>query len=169
LGQADGLQADRGGAGRRGRAMTDHVIIDAAERFAKKALPPVDPLWTRTPEEKRTRFAPSVKTLPFVSAEWTRNEYWPDSMWADVPTNSYLADRERGKHFAKLTLAAMIADQALARPLQLIFESIVEDAIRRKAKGGRARGRCPPPYHGYLEGLAEFIAGKCLRSGPPAA
>jgi hypothetical protein len=45
--------------------MTDHVIIDAAERFAKKPIPPgVDPLWTWTPEETRSLFAPSVKSLP---------------------------------------------------------------------------------------------------------
>ncbi len=35
--------------------MTDHVIIDAAERFAKKPMPPVDPLWTPTPDAIRRR------------------------------------------------------------------------------------------------------------------
>jgi hypothetical protein len=80
--------------------MSDHVIIDAAERFAKKPMPPqIDPPWTRTPEETRAMFAPSVKTLPFVSSEW-KYDYWPDSMWADVPTDNHRADRERGKHFA---------------------------------------------------------------------
>jgi hypothetical protein len=54
--------------------MTDQVVIDAAERFAKKPLPSeatVDRLWMRgKPEEFRAFFAPSVKALPFVSAEW---------------------------------------------------------------------------------------------------
>jgi hypothetical protein len=64
--------------------MNEHVTIDAAVRFAKKPMPPVDPLWTRTPDETRAMFAPSVKALPFVSSEW-RNDYWPGFMWADVP------------------------------------------------------------------------------------
>lgn len=143
--------------------MTDQVIINAAERFGKKAPPPQaeDSRWT--PERVRSSNATMVKILPFTS--WG-SEYWPDKMWADVPTNDYRTDRERGKRFAKMTLMAMTADRAIARPLEKIFEDIVEDAIRRRAKGGKGSRTLPGAVSGYLEGLAEFIASEC---GPPAA
>lgn len=149
--------------------MTDQVIIDAAERFAKKPLPPnIDPLWTWTPEETRAMFAPSVKALPFTSEK--KGAYgWPEVMWADVPTNSYPADMKRGERFAAMTIEAMCADQAVNRPLEVIFESIVEDAIRRRAKGGKGSRTLPGAVCGYLHGLAKFIASQCRHPGPPAA
>ena len=114
-------------------------------------------------------FCPSVKALPFVSAEW-KNDYWPESMWADVPTSNYSADHKRGKDFANLTLGAMMADRpAHGRALQLIFELIIEDAIRRRAKGGKGSRTMPAAAHGYLEGLANFIVAQCRRDDPPAA
>jgi hypothetical protein len=151
--------------------MTDQVIIDAAARFAKKPMPPsTDPDDSRwTTDELRAMFAPSVKTLPFVSAEW-HNEYWPESMWIDVPTDNYPADHKRGKHFAGLTIGALMADQCKSgRALELIFEAIVNDAIRRRARGGKGARSLPGAVQGYLDGLASFITGQCRRSGPPAA
>jgi hypothetical protein len=85
--------------------MSDHVIIDAAARFARKPLPPNVAQWTS--DEARAMFCPSAKALPFVSTEW-HNEYWPESMWIDVPTDDFPADRKRGEHFAKLTIGALI-------------------------------------------------------------
>jgi hypothetical protein len=150
--------------------MTDNVISLAA-RFAKKPMPPsTDPDDSRwTPDELRAMFVPSVKALPFVSAEW-HNEYWPESMWVDVPTDDWRADRERGKHFAKLTIAALIADRPNhGRALEIIFEAIVNDAIRRRAKGGKGSRTMLGAVDGYLGELADFITGQCRRTGPPAA
>jgi hypothetical protein len=149
--------------------MTDHMIIDAAKRFAKKPMPPnIDPLWTRTPDETRAMVAPSVKSLPFVSAEW-HNDYWPESMWVDLPTDDWRADRERGKHFAKLTIAALIADRPNhGRVLGVIFEAMVSDAIRRRVKGGKGSRKMLGAVDGYLEELADFIVGQCRRPEPPA-
>jgi hypothetical protein len=123
-------------------------------RFAKPPVPSLP--WTRDPEEIRARFAPSVKGLPFVSSEWT-NDYWPESMWADIPTNDHWADMDRGRRFAVMTIEAMRADKADALALEAIFKSIVEDAIRRKAKGGKGSRSIPGAVRGYLEGLAELI------------
>jgi hypothetical protein len=93
-------------------------------------------------------FAPSVKTLPFVSGEW-KNDYWPESMWIDVPTDDFCADIDRGKHFAKLTLGALMADQCNhGYVLAAIFEAIVNDAIRRRAKGGKGSRSMPGAVHG---------------------
>jgi hypothetical protein len=95
-------------------------IIDAADRFAKKPMPPsTDPEDSRwTPDELRAMFAPSVKGLPFTSEK--KGAYgWPEVMWADVPTNSYLADMKRGERFAAMTIEAMCADQAVDRPLEV--------------------------------------------------
>jgi hypothetical protein len=129
--------------------VTRRTIIDAAERFAKKPLPPaVDPLWTRTPEETRAMLAPSVKALPFVSSQWA-NDYWPEAMWTDVPTDDHRTDRERGKHYAALTIGALVADQCNhGRVLAVIFEAIVNDAIRRRAKGGKGSRTMPGAVHG---------------------
>ena len=134
------------------------TIIEAAERFAKKPMPPsTDPDDLRwTPDELRAMFAPSVKRLPFVSTEW-HNEYWPESMWVDVPTDDHPADNKRGEHFAKLTIGALMADRAInGRALQIIFEAIVNDAIRRRAKGGKGSRTLPSAVNGFLWGLAKF-------------
>jgi hypothetical protein len=153
-------------------------IIDATNRFIKKATPAVDPLWPSVKALAADRFTkkpvPAVdplvawtetplKTLPFVSTEW-ENEYWPKCMWVDVPTDNYPADRERGKHFAELTISA-IDRRSDARALELIFEAIVNDAIRRRAKGGKGSRRLPGAVVGFIEGLAKFIVLQCQR-GP---
>jgi hypothetical protein len=150
--------------------MTEHRIINAADHFAKKPIPArVDPLWTRTPDETRAMFCPSVKTLPFVSTEW-RNDYWPASMWVDVPTDDYQADRERGRVFAAMTIAAICADHPIIQPLQIIFHAIVDDAIRRRAKGGKGSRTLPGAVDGFLEGLGKFIESQCRQhSAPPSA
>jgi hypothetical protein len=68
-------------------------------------------------------FEPSLKSLPFVSAEW-KNEYWPESMWVDVPTDDDCADYKRGQHFAKLTIEALMADRSKqGRALAIIFQA----------------------------------------------
>jgi hypothetical protein len=144
--------------------MTDRVI-NAAERFTKKPLPSeatVDPLWTRgNPNEFRSMFLPSVKALPFVSEEW-KNEYWPECMWVDEPTDDYCADMDRGRHFARLTISALMADRPKhGVALEKIFEAIVNDAIRRRAKAGKGSRSLPAAVRGYLDQLAEFIASEC--------
>jgi hypothetical protein len=91
-------------------------------------------------------------------------------MWADVPTDDRLADLERGKRFAEVTISAMIADQCKhGRALHLIFEAIIDDAVRRRVKGGNGSRKLQAAVYGYLEVLTNFVAGKCLRSGPSAA
>lgn len=150
--------------------MNEHVIIDAAERFAKKPMPPsiYPDDWRWTPDQLRSMFTPSAKKLPFVSAEW-ENEYWPKSMWTDVPTDDYQADLKRGKHFAKLTIGALMADRPNhGRALELIFEAMVEDAVRRRAKGGKGSRTMLGAVHGYLHELADFIASQCRHAGPAA-
>lgn len=155
-------------------------IIDAAKRFIKKATPEVDPLCPSVKALAADRFTKKpvpaadplmawaktpLKTLPFVSTEW-RNDYWPECMWVDVPTDNYPADRKRGEHFAKLTIKAVSTGHyADSRALEMIFDAIVNDAIRRRAKGGKGSRRLPGAVHGYLEGLAKFIVLQCQR-GP---
>ena len=140
--------------------MTGHVIIDAAERFARKASPPpTNPM-----------FRTALKTLPFVSSKW-KNKYWPESMWTDVPTGNYKADCERGKHFAELTLGAMLTEPRYCddRTLAVIFEQMVADCARRRAKGGKGAHTLPGAVCGYLDVLAKFMVGKSHGCGPPAA
>jgi hypothetical protein len=55
------------------------------------------------------------------------------------------------------------------RALAVIFEAIVEDAIRRRAKGGKGSRIMPAAVSGYLKVLADFIAANAVALGPPAA
>jgi hypothetical protein len=50
----------------------------------------------------------------------------------------------------------------------VIFEAIVDDASKRRAKGGKGSRTLPAAVRGYLDQLAEFIASEC-RPVPPAA
>ena len=149
------------------RQRADAQIYATGHVANKKSLhPDVHPLVARTPARTRVVFWPSVKARPFVSREWKNS--WPKKMWAYVPTGNYAVDSERGKLFATLTISAMIADSAAIadqpfhhRALELIFKSIIEDAIRRKAKGGKGSRLMSAAVHGYLETLAKFITDHC--------
>jgi hypothetical protein len=47
------------------------------------------------------------------------------------------------------------------RSLWMIFESIVDDVARHRAKGGKGSRKLPGAVRGYLEVLSTFIAGRC--------
>src|ERR1700722_8436903 len=70
-----------------------------------------------------------------------------------------------GSYFTALAIEAIRADRAFARPLEVIFESIFDDA--HQAKDGKGSRTLPGAVQGFLDGLAEFIAGQC-RSEPAA-
>jgi hypothetical protein len=71
-----------------------------------------------------------------------------------------------GKQFAGLSIGAMIADNApQGRALEIIFEDIIKDAIRRKPKGGKGARTVPAAVQGYLEELALFITDPCRAGG----
>jgi hypothetical protein len=111
---------------------------DTRKRFAKNAGPPTA---NKSSWRDHAMAAPTVETLPFTS--WGE-DHWPDFLWTNVPTNNYCADRDRGKLFVQLILDAMMTDQCCEGPLEKIFESIIEDAVTRKAKRGKASEHCPP-------------------------
>lgn len=129
-------------------------VIDASERFAKKPIPP------RTLDQVRACFAPSVKALPFAGGR--RDEHgWPETFWNDVPTVDPRADYKRGEHFAEMTIAALMVDYCGANPLGRIFDSIIDDAVKRRVKGGKGSRTMPYAVHGYLSVLSDFIANRC--------
>jgi hypothetical protein len=71
-----------------------------------------------------------------------------------------------------LTLGARMAGQRSDDDWALvkIFETMVEDAVKRRAKGGKGSHTLPGAVHGYLEFLSQFIGRRCRPpDGPPAA
>src|SRR5450631_3543702 len=59
-----------------------------------------------------------------------------ETYWNDVPTDDACADNVRGRAYAKMAVAAINADKChVPRGLQLTFEHIFLDAVRRREKG----------------------------------
>lgn len=91
--------------------------------------------------------------------------------WNVVPTDNGRDDFARGRHYAKMTIAAMQAHSAnygghkLARSisaidLERIIESMIRDGIARRAKGGQySRTPVTSAMNGFLSELARYIAG----------
>jgi hypothetical protein len=86
--------------------------------------------------------------------------------WNDTPTVDYHADMKRGEQFATETIAAIHADfedyrgHKLARVissrrLELIFESMISDGIKRRKEGGPgSRTNLTAAMHGFLHRFA---------------
>jgi hypothetical protein len=86
--------------------------------------------------------------------------------WNDIATADYHADMKRGEQFATETIAAIRADfeeygahnvmRAISsRRLERIFESMIDDGIRRRKEGGPgSRTNLTAAMHGFLHRFA---------------
>ena len=109
--------------------------------------------------------APAYKALPFVTLkkeeERTGGYCDAETYWNDVPTDDQHADHKRGVAYAQMAVAAIDADQCLlARGLELTFEHIFLDAVRRREKGGKYSRSMPPAAHAFLGEIAKVIHAK---------
>jgi hypothetical protein len=82
--------------------------------------------------------------MPFVTLH---DDGSPATWCNDVPTKGGIkaihADRRRGEASADMLVDALVADDAKGCiPLWLVINAIVDDAIKRRAKGGK--GSLPP-------------------------
>ena len=133
------------------------TIIELTERHSK-------PLAT-SPEAfslpLRSIFAPSYKALPFVTLkkveERTGDYRDAESWWNDVPTDDGIEDYQRGKAYARMAAAAIEADRCIPRGLQLTFEHIFLDAVRRREKRGKYSRSLAPAAEGFISELALLI------------
>jgi hypothetical protein len=143
--------------------MTDAVIINAAERFGKKPAAPL-------PGSEKWA-APHAMSLPIASVK-RKNEYgWPQSFWTDTPTGDVLADRKRGEQYAMGALGAILTDgrHIGGRVLAVIFEDIILDAVKRRAKGGKGSRKLPAAGRAFVQVLGDFITTKRHAEGPDNA
>jgi hypothetical protein len=109
----------------------------------------------------------AIDNLPFVvpieiGAEGrTHSNYWNDTATAD-----YHADMKRGEQFATETIKAIRTDfeeygdhklvrSISSRRLELIFEGMIRNGIRRRKEGGPgSRTTLTPAMHGFLHRFA---------------
>jgi hypothetical protein len=113
------------------------------------------------PENPCRTFAPSLKTLPFVKIKGGGRRAHAASYWKDVPTGDGRDDFKRGRKYAALTIAAIIANGCASWDLEKIIKAIVIDAASCKAKGEKY-SPCvlPPAVQGFIHELSHQL---CVR------
>jgi hypothetical protein len=109
----------------------------------------------------RRIFAPSYKALPFVTlkkaTERTGDYRDAETWWNDVPTDDEVEDYQRGEAYARMAVAAIEADRCIPRGLQLTFEHIFLDAVRRREKRGKYSRSLASAASGFISELAVLI------------
>ena len=143
--------------------MPPPIITLADHRPPARSRPKYE--WTL--EEVRSIFAPSVKVLPFVTRDPKKPlDGHPLTWWNDEPGIDHKLDRKRGVAYADMLIDTIAADRCGGLPIERIFESIIEDTVARKIKGGKHSRILPPAVDGFLWQLSRTIATKA--GGRPA-
>jgi hypothetical protein len=133
---------------------TNNIVAFPARQNEREQ--PDERVWTE--EEIRRIFHPSINRLPFVAQLDDGEGASSFNYWSVEPSDNGHADFVRGKEYAALTIDAIYADGCGSRALEFIFEALVEDAIARRAKGGRySRTNILSVGGGFLSGLSHFI------------
>ena len=118
-------------------SLTDRIAARDVETM--RAAVAECPTWTLRPgadaggwtvAEMRRIHHPTVNTLPFVTLH-EGNPFKVKTFWNDKPTRH--GDHERGRHYARLLVAAMVADDCGGRPLEQVINAIIDDSIARRA------------------------------------
>lgn len=100
----------------------------------------------------RRTFHPAVNALPFVERDDAGKV---TSFWAPDPD----ARHGDGRKWGAALFSALAADGCDGRPLEQVFEALIEDGIRRRLKGGkRSRATLTPVTDGLLRGFGEAVA-----------
>jgi len=138
-----------------------------------------------TAEEVRAFYCPAMKGLPFVAPKELGGNvcagigsyHW----WSDEPTELSHGDHHRGRVYAWLLVRAIEEDRPLQNPqasrdffgtprfLEMIFATMIEDAVRRRLKGGKnSRKPLTPTMDGFLRELSLHICQVGDRTNPVA-
>jgi hypothetical protein len=134
------------------------------------ALPIMQAKWDSawTIEDLRALDCPSIKMLPFVAMEeGARTCDNAVNYWHDEPTKHAHTDFKRGRVYAQLLLKAIEADRpthrraySAPRYLERIFAAMINDAIKRRLKGGKgSRTNITSAMDGFLYGISHHICG----------
>jgi hypothetical protein len=145
--------------------MSATVIALADRRGQAQSEPALDPDQAYL---ARLFYIPAYKSLPFITLKEPRERTGTyndaSSYWNDVPTDDQLADRARGIAYAQMAVAAIEADQCrVCRGLELTFEHIYRDAIRRREKGGKYSRSMPQASVAFLGEIARTIHTRAVR------
>jgi hypothetical protein len=112
--------------------------------------------------------------LPFVDPPPPRRadgRIPPQNCWNDIPTDDHKSDFARGGRYAKMTIAAIqahsenygghkLALSICATDLDHIIESMIQQGIARREKGGRySRSTLTPAMSGFLFEITRCLAG----------
>jgi hypothetical protein len=137
-------------------------VIVLAERLSTESEPQL------TADETylaRLFYGPAFIALPFVTLKKKEERKGgfgdAETYWNDVPTDDACADNVRGRAYAKMAVAAINADKChVPRGLQLTFEHIFLDAVRRREKGGKYSRSLTPAAYAFLNEIAKVIDGR---------
>lgn len=113
----------------------------------------------------RLFYVPAFMALPFLTLKKKEERKGgfgdAETYWNDVPTDDGHADHVRGCAYAKMAVAPINADQCrVPRGLQLTFEHIFLDAVRRREKGGKYSRSLTPAAYAFLSEIAKVIDGR---------
>ena len=134
------------------------TVIDFAARQSAQSPPQFDADQACL---ARLCSAAAFKALPFVTLKKKEDRKGgyndAETYWNDVPTDDACADYKRGIAYAKMAVAAIKADRGSKRALELTFEHIFLDAVRRRNTGGKYSRSMPPAASAFLNEIAEII------------
>ena len=105
-----------------------------------------------------------IEQLPFVGPEGPpdgRSGVPTRNYWTDEPTGDSVADCQRGRRYAQMTIAMITERRSIlcAIDFEHIIEGMIRQGIARREKGGRySRAATPPAMRGFLFELSRYIA-----------
>jgi hypothetical protein len=154
-----------------GKAETEHTILPFPHRAASAAgapdhadgsvIPFPDAYWT--PERVARHLQLATKALPFVKIKPDDRPGWlPESYWNVTPTGHFTVDREQGREYARLAIAAMSQDRN-AGLLGWIVHDMIRDAVARESdRRTKRRIKSTGALRiGFLDEVGEILRGRC--------
>jgi hypothetical protein len=90
----------------------------------------------------------------------TWGEFWERvDMWNDEPTDNACADYHRGRKYAQAAVEALVTERVGTRQLEIVVESMIEGAFRRRGPKGKLCRGLSSAEQGFLMGLCKIAVG----------
>jgi hypothetical protein len=124
------------------------------------------PIGAPVPDDYFTQhFSMSFFKLPFVTLPQEPGDDWGEFwervvMWNDEPTDNSCADYHRGRKYAQAAVQALLTDRPRSiRQLEILVESMIEGAFRRRGPKGALCRKLSSAEHGFLQELCNIAVG----------
>jgi hypothetical protein len=149
------------------------LVVSAAERAAQQQrMPAPDNAPLVYGAGVDTLFSAALFRMPFVAlpteecASW--GEFWDrTSMWTDEPTKDASADYHRGLRYAQEAIAAIVAERAIPRGLEMIVEHMMRRAFARRGPAGRLCRQLSSAESAFLQQLCRIAVEAVRQNGMP--